>query len=71
MKRATSFVAALELDPENLIALRTLGEIAQINGEFGVRAPVVRALAGSGSPQYEVTQLLKDLPTHAASGPRR
>src|SRR5688572_33493429 len=29
------FVAALELDPENLIALRTLGEIAQINGEFG------------------------------------
>ena len=28
------FTASLELDPENLIALRTLGEIAQIDGEF-------------------------------------
>ena len=28
------FTAALELDPENLIALRSLGEIAQVTGDF-------------------------------------
>src|SRR5687768_14903510 len=30
------FTTALDLDPENLIALRTLGELAQINGDFGM-----------------------------------
>ena len=63
------FVAALELDPENLIALRTLGEIAQINGEFGPARQWYERLLEADPRNTEVTQLLKDLPTHAASGP--
>ncbi len=63
------FVAALELDPENLIALRTLGEIAQINGEFDSARQWYERLLEADPRNTEVSQLLLDIPTHAASGP--
>lgn len=63
------FVAALELDPENLIALRTLGEIAQINGEFDSARQWYERLLEADPRNTEVSQLLKDLPTHVASEP--
>lgn len=58
----TVFTAALELDPENLIALRTLGEIAQVNGEFSTARQWYLRLLDADPRNHDVTQLLRDLP---------
>lgn len=60
------FTAALELDPENLIALRTLGEIAQVNGEFTAARQWYERLLDADPRNTEVSQLLRDIPTAAA-----
>src|SRR5688572_1957800 len=59
------FTAALELDPENLIALRTLGEIAQVNGEFAAARQWYERLLDADPRNTEVSQLLRDIPTAA------
>lgn len=61
------FTAALDLDPENLIALRTLGEIAQVNGEFGAARQWYERLLEADPRNGDVSQLLKDLPSAAAA----
>jgi tetratricopeptide (TPR) repeat protein len=58
-----TFTAALELDPENLIALRSLGEIAQINGEFDSARQWYQRLLDADPRNNEVAQLLRDIPT--------
>lgn len=57
------FTAALELDPENLIALRTMGEIAQVNGDFPSARRWYERLLDADPRNAEVVQLLRDLPT--------
>ncbi len=61
------FVAALELDPENLIALRTLGEIAQVKGEFASARQWYERLLDADPRNSEVVQLLKDIPVESPS----
>ena len=62
------FTAALELDPENLIALRTMGDIDYGNGEFtGARLWYERLLDADPRNQ-EIAQLLSDLTAVATSG---
>ena len=56
------FTAALELDPENLIALRSLGEIAQVNGDFGAARQWYQRLLDADPRNSEVAQLLSDIP---------
>jgi tetratricopeptide (TPR) repeat protein len=64
-----TFTAALELDPENLIALRSLGEISQVNGEFVAARQWYVRLLDADPRNTEVAQLLKDLPTENALAP--
>src|SRR5688572_19842135 len=63
------FTAALELDPENLIALRSLGEIAQVNGEFAAARQWYERLLDADPRNTEVSQLLRDIPTAAPPAP--
>ena len=56
------FTASLELDPENLIALRSLGEIAQINGEFDAARQWYQRLLDADPRNIEVAQLIRDIP---------
>src|SRR5687768_5444658 len=63
------FTAALELAPENLLALRTLGEIAQVNGEFGAARQWYQRLLDADPRNSEVSQLLKDMPVDAPAAP--
>lgn len=64
-----AFTAALELDPENLIALRSLGEIAQVNGDFGAARQWYQRLLDADPRNSEVTQLLRDIPADAPPKP--
>ena len=59
------FTAALELDPENLIALRSLGEIAQVKGDFGSARQWYQRLLDADPRNGEVAQLLRDIPADA------
>jgi tetratricopeptide (TPR) repeat protein len=63
------FTAALELDPENLIALRSLGEIAQVNGDFASARQWYQRLLDADPRNSEVTQLLRDIPAEVAPKP--
>ena len=63
------FTAALALDPENLIALRSLGEIAQVNGDFGAARQWYQRLLDADPRNSEVAQLLRDIPADAAAKP--
>jgi cytochrome c-type biogenesis protein CcmH/NrfG len=63
------FTAALELDPENLIALRSLGEIAQVNGDFASARQWYQRLLDADPRNSEVTQLLRDIPADAPPKP--
>jgi tetratricopeptide (TPR) repeat protein len=63
------FTAALELDPENLIALRSLGEIAQVNGDFGGARQWYQRLLDADPRSNEVAQLLRDIPAEAPAKP--
>jgi Flp pilus assembly protein TadD len=53
-----AFTTALELDPENLIALRSMGEIAYANGEFGDARRWYERLLESDPRNSEVAQLI-------------
>ena len=63
------FTAALELDPENLIALRSLGEIAQVHGDFGAARQWYQRLLDADPRNNEVAQLLRDIPAEAPAKP--
>ena len=63
------FTTALELDPENLIALRSLGEIAQVNGDFSAARQWYQRLLDADPRNGEVAQLLRDIPVDAPAKP--
>lgn len=55
------FAAALELDPENLIALRTMGDIAYAGGDFSGARHWYERLLDADPRNQEIATLLVDL----------
>lgn len=56
------FTAALELDPENLIALRTMGDMSYSEGEFTGARHWYERLLDADPRNQEIVQLLSHLP---------
>ena len=59
------FTAALELDPENLIALRTMGDIARGNGAMGTARHWYERLLEADPRNDQIAGILSELPSAA------
>ena len=67
----TIFEAALELDPENLIALRHLGDIARLKGEADVAARWYERVLDADPRNEEIASLLAEVAVaRPAAAPR-